>query len=134
MLKKTIKFFLLICLVIILLLAFVIKFSSANTQYECEGHRTFAITGTVEPTKLFLKLEEYRFWVNLWSNSDAALHVEIPNVGFFYFHKLTKEGELLKIYGNSGSEISGHFSNLSKNLALNLGSTFFEGSCNKIEK
>jgi hypothetical protein len=51
-------------------------FSTIETPYECNGELTFK--GKAQPDTLYIKLEEYRWWI-VWGDSDASLLVEYPN-------------------------------------------------------
>lgn len=116
--------------VAIVLLTVVFKFSSAESRFECPGKRS---AGQAEkPATVYIRLAKYRWWVGLWSDSDAALWLEIPNQTVDYFGHVKEVGDQLQIYG-SKNDIKGNFSTLSKALALSTPNGFFDGVCKKLD-
>jgi hypothetical protein len=107
----------------------VLNFSAAESRFECVG--TFSIgkeNGTV-----YVKLQEYRWWVGLWSKADAAIWVEFPNVTVEYFGDVIRVGDQLQIRDGLNNT-KGTFSTLSKTLALLTYKGVFEGTCKGIER
>ncbi len=80
---------------------------------------------------MYLKLNEYRWWVGLWSNADGNLHTEIPNVHLDYYSDITKVGDQLQI--REGGQPVGNFSKLSKVIQLKTYKGFFDSKCEVIE-
>ena len=83
----------------------------------------------------FIVLEEYRWWVGLWSDSDGSVKLEIPSkwIGqFAFFGHVVDGGYLLHIY-NSPIEQKGTFSKLSKNTEIGDIVWFFDGKCERIK-
>ena len=119
---------------LLLLYAFIIKFSAVESRFQCPGE--ISSTEGSRPVTVYVKLEEYRWWVGLWSESDAALHTEIPNTHIDYFGNLKKVGDAYQIF-DSAKRLQGNFSTLSKSLALQLPvklkTDFFDGICKKID-
>jgi hypothetical protein len=72
---RTIKYLGASVMMALLLIAFVANYSSAESGFECSG-KLSSKEGSL-PTTLYIKLEEYRWWVGLWSDSDGALRLEI---------------------------------------------------------
>ena len=118
---------------VLLLFVFVVNFSSVESRFQCTGK--ISSTDGSRPVTVYLKLEEYRWWVGLWSESDAAIHVEIPNTYNDYFGNVKKVSDQYQIF-DSAQRTKGNFSTLSKALAINLPlklqTDFFEGTCKKI--
>jgi hypothetical protein len=116
----------------LLLFLFVANFSTVESRFQCPGE--ISSTDGSRPVTVYLKLEEYRWWVDLWSESDAAIHVEIPNTYIDYFGNVKKVGDQYQIF-DSAQRIKGNFSLLSKVLAINLPlklqTDFFDGTCKK---
>lgn len=117
---------------ILLLFVFVANFSAVESRFQCPGE--ISSTDGSRPVTVYLKLEEYRWWVGLWSESDAAIHVEILNTYVDYFGNVKKVGDQYQIF-DSAQRIKGNFSTLSNALAMNLPlklqTDFFDGICKK---
>ena len=117
---------------VILLFVFVANFSAVESRYQCPGE--ISSTDGLHPVTVYLKLEEYRWWVGLWSKSDAAIHLEIPNTHIDYFGNVKKVGDQYQIF-DSAQRIKGNFSTLSNALAINLPlklqTDFFDGTCKR---
>jgi hypothetical protein len=115
---------------VLLLFVFVANFSAVESRFQCPGE--LSSTDGSHPLTVFLKLEEYRWWVGLWSESDAVIHIEIPNTYVVYFGNVKKVGDQYQIF-DSSQRIKGNFSTLSKVLAINLPvklqTDFFDGTC-----
>jgi hypothetical protein len=113
----------------VLLFVFVVNFSAVETRFECAGGFT-AKTGQ-RSAAAYVKLHEYRWWVGLWSNADAAIWVEVPNEMVEYFGNVARVGDQLQIR-DSQNKIQGNFSTLSKTIALQTYQGFFDGTCKRI--
>jgi len=117
---------------VLLVFVFVANFSAVETHFQCPGQ--ISSTDGSRPVTVYLKLEEYRWWVSLWSESGAAMHIEIPNSYVEYFGDVKKVGDQYQIF-DSTQKIKGNFSTLSKALAINLPlklqTDFFDGTCKK---
>lgn len=111
-----------------LLFIFVANFSSVASNFECVG-KTSA-EGSSQPATIYIKLEEYRSWVGLWSESDASLQMEIPNTFVDYFGHVVKVGDQYQIF-DFDKKLKGNFSTLSKALALSTPTGFFDGVCKR---
>ena len=68
---------------VVLLSLFVANFSAVESHFRCPGE--ISSTDGSHPVTVYLKFEEYRWWVGLWSESDGAIHVDIPNAYVEYF-------------------------------------------------
>ncbi len=113
------------------LFSVVVFFSSAESRYECTG--TLSTKEITSKAKVFIKIERYRWWVKLWSPSDGALWVEVPNKLFDYYSSLTKVGDQLQI-SRTKDELKGlwgYYSLLSNNLTLETSMGNFSGQCTK---
>lgn len=118
-----------------LLFIFVVNFSAVESRFQCPGE--ISSTDGSHPVTVYLKLDEYRWWVGLWSESDAAIHLEVPNTYVDYFGNVKKVGYQYQIW-DSAKNLKGNFSTLSKTLAIQLPvklkTDIFDGTCTKIEK
>lgn len=113
-----------------ILFLFVAYFSSVESRFRCSGD--ISSQGGSQPITIYMKLNEYRWWVGLWSDSDGSVWLEIPNRTLEYFERVVEIGDQLRFYEQK--EPRGHFSALSKNLAVITISWSFDGTCKKIEK
>jgi hypothetical protein len=59
-----------------LLFVFVANFSSVESRFQCSGE--VSSVGNSQPTTVYVRWEQYRWWVSLWSDSDGAAWLEIP--------------------------------------------------------
>ena len=118
-----------------LLFFFVANFSAVETKYECNGKIT--IDGAEQSAAVFLKLQKYRWWVGLWSDSNGSAWVEVPNQSSHFFGHITAAGDQLQFWDSFGAaspgNFSGTFSTLSGALMVKLNAvTLFEGTCKAI--
>lgn len=127
---KMIKYLGAIVVAALLLFVFVANFSSVETRFECTGE-TASQKGS-QRTTVFVKLAKYRWWVGLWSDSSGHMWLEIPNNTFEYIENIKEVGYQLQLY-DFKNNIKGHFSTLSKTLALKVDSGFFDGTCKRID-
>lgn len=114
----------------LLLFLVVVKFSTVEYRFECNGK--ISANGAAQPATVFLKLEKYRWWVGLWSDSIGSAWVEKPNQTISYFGHVTEAGDQLQLWDSFGStsNFSGIFSTLSRTLGVSLGAFgVFEGAC-----
>lgn len=121
----------------VLLFLFVANFSAVESRFECYGK--IIANGTKQPATAFFKLQKYRWWVGLWSDSSGAAWIEVPNQTIRYFGHVTEAGDQLQLWDSFGvaqsSKISGIFSTLSGAIGVKLGSSsVFEGNCKDIRK
>jgi hypothetical protein len=117
-------------LTVVFLLFFVAKFSSVPTRFECIGE--MSADGRSQPATLYFKLEEYRWWVHLWGNSDGAVFTEFPDKTVEFYSHIERLGDdVFAIYQNE--TIKGRFSRLSHRLDLATTAGSFEGKCSKID-
>ena len=127
--KKTLKYLGFLILGFIILFLIVANFSTTESSLQCSGE--MSDKGTIQPMTVYIKLSEYRWWVGLWSDSDASLNLEIPNMWVGYFGKVEEVGDQLQIYETYPQKIlKGNFSELSKTLAIETPFGFFDGVCN----
>ncbi|PCJ34863.1 MAG: hypothetical protein COA93_03905 [Alphaproteobacteria bacterium] len=127
---KLIKYIGVLLFTVVILFLFVANFSSVSSSFECVGKVTSK--GNVEPKTIYIVIEEYRWWVGLWSDSDGMVKLEIPNEVFEVYLHVIEAGEQLRIY-ESPNKIKGNFSKLSKVLALQTPLGFFDGKCKVIK-
>lgn len=119
-----------IFVVLAALIITVFGFSSVETSFECKGQTT--LDKKSQPSTIYLKLNEYRWWVGLWSDADGDLKFEIPNQFLGYYTPIHEVGDQLQIY--DGKQIAGNFSKLSMVLELKIPGGFFDGTCTSIKK
>jgi hypothetical protein len=116
----------------VLLFLFVANFSVEESRFECDGQIT--TNGTEQPATLFFKLEKYRWWVKLWSDSRGSAWVELPNQTVSYFGRITEAGDLLHFWDSPG-KFSGNFSTLSGAVGVDLGAFgVFDGTCRGVRE
>lgn len=116
-------------LLIACLLVVVLFFSQKTTKYECSG---FFQKSSIEKS-IFLKLEEYRFWVSLWGDgSKGMLWIEVPGTVSELVTDIRVAGDYLQLYGYKG-EIKGQFSKLSKHISIKISNDFYDGQCKEIK-
>ena len=120
-----------IAVVLILLVMgylFLVNFSAVESRLACAG--TMTSNNEKSASEVFLKLQKYRWWVGLWSDSQGSAWLEIPNKAVHYYSHVRLVGDQLQIFETPGS-IKGTFSTLS--LALNLLTPLgtFEGTCSE---
>ena len=91
----------------------------------------FSFYGDSHPITIYIVLEEYRWWVGLWSDSDGNIQLEIPNETTMYYSHVVEVATQLQIY-DSPKDLKGNLSTLSKILALSTPFGFFDGKCKSI--
>jgi hypothetical protein len=127
---KVLKVLGVLLVIAIALFLFAANFSAVDSRYECSG--TLSSNGTEQPSTIFLKLETYRPWVGLWSDSRGSAWVELPNQTVSYFEHITEAGDQLQLWGPP-NKLGGNFSSLSKAITVDLGAFgVFEGRCRSI--
>ena len=129
--KLFFKFLFLFALTAILLFAFVAIFSSKSSSYECVGEMTNG--DNLSPSTIYIQLEEYRWWVGLWSDSDGNLKLEIPRRFNEFYEHIVDIDIQLQIYSKP-QEMKGYFSPLSKVLSVKTTLGFFDGKCKRIDR
>jgi len=130
---KALKYLGFIIVGIICLFIFLANFSAVESRFKCPGE--FVEVGAKQPVTMFIKITKYRWWVELWSdsNSDGNFWYEIPIMGVNYYSHVVEIGDQLHIYETEGGELKGNFSTLSKTLALSTHYGFFDGICEVID-
>ncbi len=123
---KTLRYLGVVLFGVLLLFVLAAKFSTVETRYRCDA--TLMSNGNAEDLTVYLKLERYRWWVGLWSNSDGTLWMETPNQGTDYFGHLVEVGDQIQIHV-SPDTLRGQFSLLSKALSVVTLRGHIEGSC-----
>ena len=109
------------------------EFSAVESRLECGGSIT--AEGAETPSAVFVKLEKYRWWVSLWSDSWGSAWVELPNRSVSYFPHVTKAGDLIQFWDFPGGNFSGNYSTLSGAIGVDLGGFgLFDGSCKSIRQ
>lgn len=128
---RSAKYLSAITAVIVFLFVLVANFSTVENRFQCSGK--LARNDASIASTLYIKIAEYRWWVGLWSNSDAALWLEMPSEAVDYFSHVVEVGDQLQIFGLE-KDLRGNFSTLSKILTLKTSSGFFDGKCQRIER
>lgn len=123
--KRTAKVIAAFAALAAMLLIVVFFFSVSESRWECSGKLT--VNGNSEPATAFMKLEDYRWWVGLWGDSDAMAWIEIPEVGSHVYTDTQWNGHSLLL--NEPSEIGGIFSTLSNALSFPISGGVFDGLC-----
>ena len=123
---KFAKYLGILLLIVVGLFLFVVNFSSVASNYECAGEISSGESKTSKT--IYIVLEEYRWWVGLWGDSDGNVKLEIPNEHLGYYGHVVEAGNQLQIY-DPPNAMKGHFSTLSKTLALKTPYGFFDGKC-----
>lgn len=102
-------------------------FSSSESRWECLGKLT--IIRNPEPATAFMKLEDYRWWVGLWSDSDGMAWIEIPGVANDVYTDVRWNGHNLLLKSGLYEGFGGNFSTLSNALSLQFPGGVFDGLC-----
>jgi hypothetical protein len=127
---KLLKYLGALVLVVVLLYTFLVKSSAVVSKFECSGG--ISSEGGSHPVTVYMQLEEYRWWVGLWSDSNGNLRIEIPNKTIQYYGHVVKAGSQLQIFYRQ-NDPRGNFSTLSKALALSTPNGFFDGTCKRVD-
>jgi hypothetical protein len=99
----------------------------AESRYKCSGKVSSG--GSSQPVTVYMKLEKYRWWVGLWSDSAGAVWLEIPNETVQYYEHTVEVGDQLQLFDSTKTP-KGYFSTLSKTMAVSIPvSGFFDGTC-----
>lgn len=110
------------------------NFSAVETRYVCSGDVTN--DGIRHPLTLYIKLNKYRWWVHLWSDSYGDLWIEAPSETVEYLNHIRQVGDQLQLFDDNlrgVKDMRGWFSTLSSYLSVKVvGLGFFDGSCKKI--
>jgi hypothetical protein len=91
------------------LLVVVSNFSAVESRFECSGEMQHSPSSTSSPVKVYFRLQEYRWSVGFWSDSDGSLWLEVPKRGPMYFEHVYDSGEQLMI-STSDKAYGGTFS------------------------
>ena len=130
MFMKILKIIFSIIAVVVLLYLFIVFFSGKTTTYACEGNVKTS-SGEYEQDA-FVELVEYRWWVGLWSDSDASVWIETPKPDSwtYYYGHVTDSGSMLNLFGGqSNNELEGNYKKLSGQLSFNTVQGIFSGTC-----
>jgi len=107
-------------------------FSASESRFECRGVVTEQ--GVESPARVFLKLERYRWWVGLWSDSWGSAWIEVPSETVIYVGQITNAGDLLAFW-EPHDKFRGNFSTLSKTLGVGIyQGRVFEGTCTSVSQ
>lgn len=128
------KIFGLLGIVTVLLYLIAANFSAVESRFECEGQ--IMAGSDPEPLEIYVKLQEYRWWVDLWSDSDGSMFIEVPNKSLEYISHIKRVGNQLQLFdGHSAGDLSlkGNFSTLSRSMAIRVADAgFFDGTCSLV--
>lgn len=103
-----------------------LTFSSVETRWVCA--RDF-LWPTDAPPKVFMKIDQYRPWVRLWSDSEGAVWFEIHGGPTIFAPHVATQGEQLIFLADLASQGAGYFSKLSRSLYLNYENKSWLGNC-----
>ena len=119
-----------LALLSVLLLTLVLFFSAHESRFECHGT---LYEDEVKDTRatVFLKVQDYRWWVALWSDSRGSVWLEVPLANFEYFENVNRAGDLIQFRDSSGKK-GGIFSYLSLAVKVHLGKAEFDGACKRV--
>ena len=114
-------------LIFILLLTLVGLFSSKESQLVCHG--TLDRSNESIGVDLNMRLTEYRWWVNLWNDSDGMLRIEIPGNTAETFFYLKRVEDQIQISTVRDATTSGSYLLPSAKLFIAIKSGDFRGTC-----
>lgn len=100
------------------------NYSAISSRYECIG--TYESNDNqIIKGKLFLRIDLYRFYVHLWSNSDGSYFIEDMDGILSYGNKLRDDSTTSIFLINN----DGIFSKISGNLWIKTYLGLFKGKC-----
>jgi hypothetical protein len=102
-------------------------FSSKESQLVCHG--TLDRSNESIGVDLNMRLTEYRWWVNLWNDSDGMLRVEIPGNNAETFLYLKRVEDQIQIWTVRDATTSGSYLLPSAKLSIAIKSGDFRGAC-----
>jgi len=102
-------------------------FSSKESQLVCHG--TLDRSNESIGVDLNMRLTEYRWWVNLWNDSDGMLRVEIPGNNAETFLYLKRVEDQIQIWTVRDATTSGSYLLPSAKLSIAIKSGDFRGTC-----
>lgn len=76
-----------------------------------------------------MRLTEYRWWVNLWNDSDGMLRVEIPGNNAETFLYLKRVEDQIQIWTVRDATTSGSYLLPGAKLSIAIKSGDFRGAC-----
>jgi hypothetical protein len=126
------KFVLIASLILMVLFFVIVKFSISETIYlSCKGK--FDQNQHIEKP-VYLKIEKLRLWVKLWSEDEAMVTIEYPEIGIFpnyYIRTSILDKVILYRYDRN----IGSLSTLSGNISIKTNfDDSFTGKCKTIQK
>jgi hypothetical protein len=128
---KVVKVLAAFLLLAIACLVIVSNFSSTEHRYECVG--TVSPAETSSPETVFIRWEEYRWWVGLWSESEGNIWLEVPNKTVAYYEMVERSQDQVTIRTNG--KMVGLFSTLSNAIDIDVPIIGpFSGSCRELGK
>jgi len=68
-----------------------VNYSAVPTEFTCEGE-TRKGDGPPERDTGRLRVDDYRWWVGLWSDSHGSANFQSKNIAYFYASKLNRSG------------------------------------------
>jgi hypothetical protein len=131
-LKNFLKAFVVLVLLCIGGLVLVATVSAKQSKFECSG--TFIRGGREENRNLFIKLDEYKWWV-LWTKSKGDVWLEMPPDEVAYYPGIDDPGGA-KLYfhmADSAMNVRGSFLKLSKYISVSIANGFFNGQCKPLD-
>jgi hypothetical protein len=104
------------------------NYSQIPSRYECNGTYESNDAKTTKG-KLFLRINLYRFYVHLWSDSDGNYFMEDMRGTLSYGNKLRDDGTTAIYLTNN----DGMLSKTSGNLWIKTSMGLFEGNCSRMQ-
>lgn len=126
MLKKIVQITSFLLLLFTAGMYIVINHSVVETNHRCTMR-------SGEPATVFVKLQEYRRWVGIWSESEGRLWIEEDGGVLHYFSQLEIGAALIFIRrSESEPSRSGKWSKVSNRLSVELAGRQFAGTCETV--
>lgn len=105
--------------------------SIVESKFKCSG--SYATKLGTQQSDAFIKMHRYRPWVHLWSHSDGAVWVEIPNHTFDYFGQVEIQDAGISIRDQNGSPV-GFLSNVGNTVSISTQKWDYNGTYIELSK
>jgi hypothetical protein len=128
---RLLKYAAALAVVAVVFIVIIANFSTVESRFACSGETL--LRGERRRATVYFKHERYRWWVDLWSDSDGSAWLEVPNEWVEHYGDTVRVGEQLQLF-DSSRKLRGQFSTLSRTLAVDIpGTGFFDGKCQPVE-
>ena len=132
------KYLAIVLIVIVGTFYIVANYSAIETKYKCEGELDYA--GNIVSETIYVKYEQYRWWVGLWSDSYGNFWIEFSDKMPESFRHVTKTGTELHMFNyeylDSGKKLTpmeGSLSLLSNKISIFKNKWSYKGQCSSID-